>query len=72
MLKQGPFKVARTCLYARWLRFLNRVFRQERFNRFLYFLAPLTRNSATLGKCYLFSCRFKKRLRNRHMFKTTF
>ena len=34
-------------------------FRQERFNRFPYFLAPLTRNSVTLGKCYLFSCRFK-------------
>ena len=39
--------------------FLNRVFRQERSNRFLWFLAPLIKNGATLRKWYLFSCRFK-------------
>ena len=50
MLKQGPLQVARTYLYARLVMFLNRVFRQERFNRFPYFLASLARNSATSGK----------------------
>ena len=39
--------------------FLNRVFRQERFNRFLWFLASLIKNSRTLRNCYLFSCRYK-------------
>ena len=39
---------------------LNRVFRQERFNKFLWFLASLIKNCRTLRKCYLFSCRFKK------------
>ena len=31
---RASIKVARTYLYARWL-FFNRVFQQERFNRFL-------------------------------------
>ena len=39
--------------------FLNRVFRQERFNWFLWFLASLIKNSQTLRNCYLFSCRYK-------------
>ena len=39
--------------------FLNRLFRQERLNRFLWFVAPLIKNGATLRKWYLFSCRFK-------------
>ena len=40
--------------------FLNRVFRQGRFNRFLWFLASLIKNSRTLRKCYLSSFRYKK------------
>ena len=36
--------------------FLNRVFQQERFSQFLAFLI---KNSETLRKCYLFSCRYK-------------
>ena len=39
--------------------FLNRVFRQEWFNRFPWFLASLITNGRTLRKCYLFSCRYK-------------
>ena len=39
--------------------FLNRVFRQEWFNRFLWFLASLIKNGRTLRKCYLFSYRWK-------------
>ena len=47
-------------LYARWFFFsLNRVFRQERFKRFLWLSASLIRNGATLRKCYIFSCRCK-------------
>ena len=34
---------------------LNRVFRQERFNRFLWFLVSLIKNSRTLRTCY-FGC----------------
>ena len=33
--------------------FLIRVFQNERFNRFLWFLASLTLNNGTLRKCYL-------------------
>ena len=39
--------------------FLNRVFRQEWFNRSPWFLASLIKNGRTLRKCYLFSCRYK-------------
>ena len=40
--------------------FLNRVFRQEWFNRFLWFLASLIRkNGRTLRKFYLFSYRYR-------------
>ena len=39
--------------------FLNRVFRQEWFNRCLHFLASLIKNGRTLRKCYLFSYRYK-------------
>ena len=34
--------------------FLNHVFRREWFNRFLWFLASLIKNDATLRKSYLF------------------
>ena len=37
--------------------FLNRVFQQEPFNRFLCFLASLIKNDRTLRICYLFSCK---------------
>ena len=40
--------------------FLNRVFRQKWFNRFLWFLASLIRkNGRTLRKFYLFSYRYR-------------
>ena len=39
--------------------FLICVFQNERFNRFLWFLASLINNNGTLRKCYLFSCRYK-------------
>ena len=51
-------KVAQTDLFARWL-FLNRVFRQAWFNRFLWFVASIIKNGRTLRKCYLFSYRCK-------------
>ena len=51
--------------------FLNRVFRQEWFNRFPWFFASLLKNGGTLRKCYLFYCSHE-RLRYRHLFKTTF
>ena len=53
-------KVARTYLYACWLYMC--VFQNERFNRFLWFLAYQINNDGTLRKCYLFSCRYKKNL----------
>ena len=34
-------------------------FQNERFNRFLRFLACLKNNNGTLRKCYLFSCKYK-------------
>ena len=46
-------------IYMRVGHALNRVFRQERFNRFLWFLASLIKNSRTLRNCYLSSCRYK-------------
>ena len=46
--------------------FLNRIFRQERFNWFLWFSASLIKNSATLRHSYW------DRLRYWHMIKTTF
>ena len=51
--------------------FFNRVFRQERFKRFLWLLGSLITNGATLRKCYLFSCRCKN-VPYRQMFKTAF
>ena len=39
--------------------FLNRVFRQEWFNQFLWFFGSLIKNDSTLRKSYLFSCTFK-------------
>ena len=39
--------------------FLNRVFRQEQFSRFLWFLASLIKNVGTLRKCFLFYCKNK-------------
>ena len=51
--------------------FLNRVFRQEWFNRFLWFLASLIKNDSTLRNFDLFSCRCKS-ARNRHIFKIAF
>ena len=36
--------------------FLNCVFQQEQFNRFLWFLASVIKNGGTLRTCYLFSC----------------
>ena len=53
-----PIKVARSYLYACCL-FLIRVFQDERFNRFLRFFASLINNDETLGKCYLFSYKYK-------------
>ena len=50
---------------------LNRVFRQDRFKQFLWLLASLITNGATLRKCYLFSCRCKN-VPYRQMFKTAF
>ena len=35
------------------------VFQNERFNRFLWFLASIINSNGTLGKCYLFSCGYK-------------
>ena len=43
------FKVARTYLYACWLCFWIAFFWQERFNRFLWFLASLIKNGQTLS-----------------------
>ena len=57
-------------LHARCF-FFNRVFRQERFKRFLWLLGSLITNGATLRKCYLFSCRCKN-VPYRQMFKTAF
>ena len=57
-------------LHARCF-FFNRVFRQERFKRFLWLLASLITNGATLRKCYLFSCSCKN-VPYRQMFKTAF
>ena len=57
-------------LHARCF-FFNPVFRQERFKRFLWLLASLITNGATLRKCYLFSCRCKN-VPYRQMFKTAF
>ena len=62
LLLRVSLKVARTYLFicARGLyMFLDRLFRQKRFNPFLWFLAPLIKNGATLWKWYLFSCRYK-------------
>ena len=60
LLQRVFLKVARTYLYALLgYMFLNRVSRQERFNWFLWFLAPLIKNGGTLRKWYLFSCRLK-------------
>ena len=39
--------------------FLNRVFRREWFNWFLWILASLIKNDRTLRKCFLFSYRYK-------------
>ena len=39
--------------------FLIRVFQNERFSRFLQFLASLTNNNGTVRKCYVFSYRYK-------------
>ena len=39
--------------------FLNRVFRQEWFNRFPWILASSIKNGRTLRNCYLFSYRYK-------------
>ena len=46
-------------IYLRVGCILNRVFRQEKFIRFLWFLVSLIKNSRTLRNCYLFSGRFK-------------
>ena len=47
-------------LFICWLVvFVNRVFWQERFDRFLLFLASLIRNGRTLRNCYWFSFRYK-------------
>ena len=62
LLLRVSLKVARTYLFicARGLyMFLDRLFRQKRLNPFLWFLAPLIKNGATLWKWYLFSCRYK-------------
>ena len=61
------FGINRTTMILRWpepiymrvgyvfdLRLQN-----ERFNRFLWFLASIINNNETLRKCYLFSCRYK-------------
>ena len=41
------------------LKFLIRVFQNERFNRFLRFFSSFINNNRTLRKCYLFSYRYK-------------
>ena len=46
-------------IYRRVGYVLNRVFRQERFDRFLWFLASLIKNGGTFKKLDLFSCRYK-------------
>ena len=53
------FKVARSYLHMRLVKFLIRVFQNERFNRFLGFFVSLINNNGTLRKGYLFSYRFK-------------
>ena len=48
-----------TYLCAALVIFLKPVFRQEWFNRFPWFLAPLIKGGRTLRKRYLFSYRYK-------------
>ena len=52
--------------------FLKGIFQQERFDRFLWYLASLIKNGRTLRNCFFKFIFVKKRLRYQHMFKTTF
>ena len=55
----GPFYGGPNLFKCALVMFLNRVFRQKWFNRFLWFLAYLIKTARTLRNCHLFSCGHK-------------
>ena len=58
LIKCIPFYLTNLFIYVLVI-FLICVFQNEKFNRFLWFLASLINDNGTLRNCYLFSCRYK-------------